>query len=442
MATGYKANLAGVDPRDFLIDSGATTHVANSLDLFNEYVSLPADRSDQVVTGAGPLPVHGYGNVEVVDDNSRSYTLKQVMYVPECPVNLLSSIKINREGGELHIYPSNAYIVTPDGKALESSRAYKGIYLLAHNSVHEVHHSTMGSGSKAEKSATWWHAAFGHVGMKTLHKLFMNASVLGMSVAQNTWDLASDCIACVKVKFKRSSFKSVPAPTAPLEQVHSDLSGPHPPGLNDHKYICVVRDKYSGYTMAKTLAEKSEAGSFIKYCINHWERTSEYRVKSFRTDGGGEFLDSNLRKWFEEKGIAHGITAPESSASNGAAERVILTIFDRVRAALVETNQPRPLWPWLVGHIVTAMNYVPYNEHTISPHEIIYGVKPDVSYLRPFGTAVAAWNPTQSRHDKLEPRASVGRLVGYHPDSTSMYQVIMMLCTVCARQGARKQTHI
>ena len=140
-------------------------------------------------------------------------------------------------------------------------------------------------------------------------------------------------------------------------------------------------------------------------------------------------MDTQLKTWLNEKGIKHEVTTPESSQSNGVAERVILTIMNRLRATLVSSNQPRLLWPWLVNHIVEAMNYVPSTEESKTPHELLFGTKPSVSHLVPFGTAVASWKSNSSRVDKLVPRAKLGRVVGYHPQSTSMYQVIH--CTVC-----------
>jgi len=273
------------------------------------------------------------------------------------------------------------------------------------------------------RSLEYWHSAFGHIGYSSLFKMIKNAAVYGMNVAESATRVVPQCIACIKGKFRRSAFPAADRPTEPLQQVHADVSGPHPEALNQHKYVCILRDKFTGYTMTRTMAEKSDSAAFIKYAISYLERNTPYKVKHFRTDGGGEFLGEELKSWLNDRGIHHGVTAPESSASNGVAERVILTLFDRVRAILVETNQPRILWSYIIGHVTHGMNYVPFSEQSVSPHEMMFGEKPNVSHLIPFGTKVAAWVPQQSRKDKLEPRGEVGRLVGYHPESTSMYQV-------------------
>jgi len=152
------------------------------------------------------------------------------------------------------------------------------------------------------------------------------------------------------------------------------------------------------------------------------EKISNKRVKYFRCDRGKEFLNTNLTPWLEAKGISVEPTCVESNASNGVAERAHRTIFDRVRATLVATNQPRLLWPLIVDHVVVAMNVIPFRNNQ-SPHELIFGRKPSVSNLRPFGAKAVTWIPEQQRSDKLQPRGQEGYHVGYVPNSTSLYKV-------------------
>jgi len=418
-----------MNPDDFLIDSAATAHVCNTRDYFQDL--QPASGS-KILTGAGTLPVLGMGTVYVVDDYNQSYEMQNVLFAPDFPVNLFSSTVFNSEGGTLKTTASHATLESPDGVLLTTTRSFKGIYVLQQTRITVA----MAAVHTSAKPITYWHNALGHVGYTTLMKMIKQCSVLGMNVVESTTRVAHQCLSCIKGKFKRDNFPIKEMPHEPLEHLHTDLSGPHPEGLNKHKYVCIVRDKFSGYTMTRTIQEKSEAAPFIKYAINWLERNSEYKVKQLRSDGGGEFIDHSLKSWLEEKGIHHGVTAPESSASNGAAERVIMTLFERVRAVLVESNQPRLLWPYIVGHITHGMNHVPYGEHTKSPIEILFKKKPDVSTLVPFGAAVVSWVPTQGRTDKLEPRGAEGRIVGYHPESSSMYQVTIMYLFILMMQSS------
>jgi hypothetical protein len=172
--------------------------------------------------------------------------------------------------------------------------------------------------------------------------------------------------------------------------------------------------------------EKSEASEFIMNSIAYLENHNAHNlsVKAIRLDKGGEYTSHALLSYLERKGIQVQHTGTECHQSNGTSERLNRTIMDRVRATLIDTNQPRMLWPWIVGHIVTAINYIPYapRPHT-TPHQTMFDVVPDISYLRPLGCKVATFIPNQTLPDKLCARGIEGRMVGYVPNSSNMYQV-------------------
>lgn len=375
-----------------------------------------------MMTGAGPLRAKGYGNVRVIDEHTNAYNMTQVMYVPDCPVNLFSTINFNNEGGTFTTSSTTATLRT-NQTTLTTTTKYKGIYALTTTppTPHEIH-SSQAYGKSVGATQQTWHARFGHVGLQTLNRLIHGAFVNGIKLV-GSMTQPFTCMSCNLGKFKRSPHPTQPEPISPLSILHSDVCGPLPVGLNNHKFIVSVRDSCTGFTMTKTICEKSDAPSFIKHCISFLERKTELKVKAIRLDKGGEFTSTALRKWLHDEGIQLQHTATECSQSNGIAERVNLTIMDRLRATLAESNQPRLLWPWAVNHIVTAINYIPYNNASITPHEHLFKSRPDVSYLRAFGSKVITWVPTQEQPDKLVPRGVEGRLVGYIPDSTSMYQV-------------------
>src|SRR5207244_1246468 len=54
----------------------------------------------------------------------------------------------------------------------------------------------------------------------------------------------------------------------------------------------------------------------------------------------------------------------------------------------------------------------------ITPYELFYGIKPDLSHLRTFGCQVFVYNPNPIRA-KLDDRAVEGRFVGYGEQTNS-----------------------
>jgi hypothetical protein len=422
--TQTKQAFYGLHHYDYLMDSAATTHVCNDASHFLDYTPLPFNRSDSVMTGAGPLTVKGYGVVRVTDDYGNTYLLKHVMYVPDSPVCLFSTIKLNREGGSFTASPTTAHLQTNHG-SLYTNRTYKGIYLLSLYPPCEFVNVQVPGKTGEDHGATLdtWHARLGHVGFSLLSRLAHGTYVTGMHIIGNTAKKAF-CLACTMGKFKKNPYPTQNKPLKPLEVIHSDICGPLPTGLNGHKYFVTLRDNCTGYTMVRTISERSNAHLFIQESIEYLERQTPYKVKYVRLDKGGEFTSYALQNWLKQKGIQPQFTATECSQSNGVAERTNLTIMDRLRATLIHSNQPRLLWPWAVEHIVTAMNYLPYSgQPNVTPHQHLFQSIPDVSYLKPFGARVITWIATQDQSDKLSSRGADGRMVGYVHGSSHLYQV-------------------
>lgn len=432
----YPKNLAlsALDPHafnglkgsEYLLDSAATSHICNNASHFLQYTLLPPGRTDSVMTGAGSLAVEGYGTLELQDNHGNSILIEQVMHVPACPVCLFSTPQLNKRGGTFCTNSSVAMISPATGPTLTSHSKYKGIFFLtAVPPPHELHASGTLNQAGDGDGATYetWHARFGHAGFSSLSKLVKGSLVQGMQLIGGVVS-GCTCTACELGKFKRSPYPDQTRPLQPLELLSTDISGPLTPGLNGHQYFITVRDRCTGFTLATTLQERATAGAFIQQCINWLERTTPYKVQAIRLDRAGENTSIALTTWLKQKGISIQLTSTECHESNGASERVNLTIMDRVRSTLIHTNQPRMLWPWMVNHVVTAINRLPYSGTGITPHEGLFGERPNVSHLKAFGAKVLTWIPTQQQADKLSPRGAEGRLVGYVDGSHSMYQVM------------------
>lgn len=403
------SSFSSVGATEFLLDSAATAHISHNHSLFSNYT--PCTDSSVVITGAGPLPVAGYGTVLVTDPNrSATVALHGVMHVPTCPVNIVSTTELNQEGGTFTTTKTSATIKAFQGTTLTTHKHYKGIFILNAFFPSEVCYIHL-----ANDTLETWHRRFGHVGYDTLKRIVTLQCVDGMIVEGDPHP--PECVACVTGKFRRSPFPPDTKTYAPLEMLHSDISGDYPTALNHHRYFTTLRDKATGYTVVHSHSHKHEAATFIKNTITTLERDTGRRVRYLRTDRGSEYMSHDMQQWLQSKGITHQPTTVESSASNGVAERVNLTLMNRVRATLIHANQPRLLWPWALQHVAHALNYIPSQSNTKTPHELLFNTRPDVSNLHVFGAAVAAWVPTQNRTDKLVPRAHQARFVGYTPSN-------------------------
>jgi hypothetical protein len=100
---------------------------------------------------------------------------------------------------------------------------------------------------------------------------------------------------------------------------------------------------------------------------------------------------------------------------NGKAERLNRTLMEKVRAMLSEGKLSNSLWGEAAHTANTIRNRAPVAGKDKSPWELFFGIKPDVSFLRPFGTKAFVLIPKKKRSSKLSSVSTTGTLVGYAP---------------------------
>jgi hypothetical protein len=78
------------------------------------------------------------------------------------------------------------------------------------------------------------------------------------------------------------------------------------------------------------LCEKSEVTWHLKAFVTKAELKIGTWVIIFCMDGGGEYTGAQSWQFFEEKGIKHEITMPDTPQQNGIAECINCTLLDKV----------------------------------------------------------------------------------------------------------------
>jgi len=102
-------------------------------------------------------------------------------------------------------------------------------------------------------------------------------------------------------------------------------------------------DKYSRHCQVYLLKNKSEATEVIKGYGKWAERLTGYKVKYFKTDHGGEYVNNELKKYFDQLQIVHTFTSVKCPASNGLAERRNRSLKDDARTIMQSANLPQHL---------------------------------------------------------------------------------------------------
>ena len=403
---------------DWLMDSGASCHMTPNQEQLEDYQSL--DRPEPITFGNGEQGrALGRGQAWI-KTNRCEIRLMEVLYVPELTVSLFSITAATSRGASISFHGQKGKI-SVNGTVIADVSGVDNLYYLTR--------SKGAAGMAAHKSETpeLWHRRFGHLGFDNLARLQRDNMVNGIHVTPESFQASKErvCGECISAKQTRQPFtRSEREPKRALELLHMDVCGPmQEPSLGGSRYVATFLDDYTKLSLVRTVAHKSGVPAMVKEVVLLLENLGNQRVRSIRTDRGGEYLNANLAEFLHSKGIQHQTTAPYTPEQNGAAERLNRTLVERVRAMLLDANLPHKLW---AEAMVTA-NYIRNRSPTTSkartPWEHFFNEKPDVAHLRVFGSA-AHVHVNKHQRRKLDAVSARGTFVGYEPNSKA-YRVYM-----------------
>ncbi|GJS96137.1 putative ribonuclease H-like domain-containing protein [Tanacetum coccineum] len=280
----------------------------------------------------------------------------------ECFV-VSSDFKMPDENQVLLKVPRQHNMYTFDMKNVDSSKGYT--CLLAKASSNE---------------AKLWHRRLGHLNFKNLNKLVKDNLVRGLP--SKSFKNDHTCVACQKGKQHKASCKAKidRYVTHPLHTLHMDLFGPTSVRSINHASYCLV-------------------------------------ITDDIKDNGTEFKNRVMLEFCGEKGIKQEFSNARTPQQNGVAERMNRTLIEAARTMLADSHLPTTFWAEAVNTACYTFNRVrvtkPQNK---TPYELLFGHKPILSYIRPFGCHVTILN-TLSPLGKFDGKSDEGFLVGYSVNS-------------------------
>ncbi|KAE8727985.1 hypothetical protein F3Y22_tig00004899pilonHSYRG00012 [Hibiscus syriacus] len=234
------------------------------------------------------------------------------------------------------------------------------------------------------KDSSWlWHLRFGHLNFGGLELLSKKEMVKGLPCINHPDQLCEGCL--VGKQFRKSFPKeSETRAKKPLELIHTD---------------------------------KSEVFEVFKKFKAAVERESGRKIKSMRSDRGGEFTSREFQEFCEANGIRRPMTVPRSPQQNGVAERKNRTILDMARSMLKSKKLPKEFWAEAVSCAVYLSNRSPTRSvWGKTPQEAWSGRKPGISHLRTFGSIAHVHVPDE-RRTKLDDKSESFIFIGYDANS-------------------------
>ena len=397
----------------WFIDSGATSHICSEENFFD---TINTNFQEHIILADGSsLKSSGRGNGYLNCVNNIGFVTKilvtDVLYVPEMEGNLLSVKKLAKRGLTISFEDKFCSI---KNKSCEIACGYLDgkLYRLKTNEERAL---KMNQGMKIETTdIITWHKRLGHRNCETIRSMIKNDVISDIGISNNK--ITGKCEVCVKSKMVKKLFKAKLEITSSncLDVIHSDLCGPTknftPSG---GRYFLTFVDDFSRFCRVFILKNKGEVlEKFIEFA-NEVENLFSRKIKTLRTDNGGEYVSKEFEKFLKTRGITHQFTVPYNPEQNGVAERKNRTLQEMVCCLLMEANLDKKFW----GEALMTATYLQNRMETSliknkTPFELWYGKKPRLKHIRTFGCKACLYIPKEKR-EKFGPRAEVFRFIGY-----------------------------
>jgi transposase InsO family protein len=401
--------------KTWYVDTCASTHITYD----KEQLINTTNNTTATITAANNVEMSatavGNAKIPVVTDNGPDQVVaKNVLYVPESSVNLLSVSKMLQKGYEVLFSPKGSRIVDTDGSSVATMTEQNGIFKL--NSPNEKVYYTV-----KKPDAKVWHKRLGHLNNRSMLLLSK-----GLATGMNIQTCSEDpCVTCTKGKQQRSSFKeSGKRAEGTLDIIHSDLCGPmETTSIGGARYFLTLIDDHTRKMFVYFLESKSQVAETFEEFQRLVENQTGKKIKVLRTDNGREYVNQGLKNILRKSGIRHQLTVPYCPEQNGLAERANRTIVERARSMLLDANLDKSFWAESTATAVYLINRSPTKRiPEMTPEEAWTGVKPNLEHLRVFGCKAMCHVPKE-RRQKWDPKSREMLFVGYC-DETKGYRIM------------------
>lgn len=388
----------------WLVDTGATRHMCNNQNLFS---SIKKGQLTSITFGGGSkLSTDLVGEIDaliVTDSGSFSTKILNVLYVPGLVTNLLSAKSLCEE-------TQATFTLSAKGCSVQRSHNGKqtniGYINYSNNLLPVMIRRSYNQAMLAKihlSPEELWHTRLGHPNKMSLHQ----TSLVTKGIPQCKV-VDHHCDACHTGKEKALPHAKVASnkSTEPLELIHADLSGPLPDNDQGYKYYVVFVDDCSGFCDISLLKRKSETLDAFEAYKARVENLLEKSIKSFRSDGGGEFISNRFSQFLRENGITRQKSAAESQEQNGRAERIIQSLNNITRCFLHHASLDAHFWPFAIQQAVFVKNRTATTVlNGKTPFELFNGKLPNLRDLRTFGCLAWGLIPKVSREGKYSDRS-------------------------------------
>lgn len=374
---------------DWFFDSAATANMTKNKNwLKNVSVS---NKGEIITANNGIMAIDCIGDVSeniIVNKEKKSVTIKDVQYVPDIVANLLSVGQIVKNDNVVIFSKNGCEVYDSSRKVIATGSFVNNMFKLnkeqSANSSNENGFACVNA--KSMNNAILLHRQLGHVSFT--NDIFLNNSDIRLKNLS------------VKGKQSRLPFSSSEKrATKILELIHSGVCGPMSVNsMSGKRYFVPFIDDFSRKCFIYTISQKNQVFKCFKDFKLMVEGQSNLKIKTLRTDYGGEYMNNIFETFLLDNGITHQRSTPYTPQQNGLAERFNRTIVEKVRCMLIDAALSLAFWAQAVQTSVLIINNIPCKGNdNKTPEELWSNKQGDTSMLRVFGCKAMAHIPDQKR---------------------------------------------
>jgi hypothetical protein len=417
-ATGSK------NSSEWMLDTGTSTHVC--IDQDNFVTKKRSKTTFKVWSGQVTRGVMS-GDVVIYTKNLNSaglvkLELSHVEYSPHGSVNLISLGVMEDNGWEMMSGPSGE---SPRRIFLDQPQTRERLEFVKrgkHYWLKTVEMDALDAGlammtvNADANELMRWHEHLGHLHVAAIKHMVDNGTVEGMKIPAALFKQKFSCLSCLSAKCKRMSYKASAAEKRTkvnYERLTSDTCdmGKFLPGLGSIRYFQLIHDEGSRYKWCYPLKHKGDANRNTIRLMTEL-LAAGHRIKTFTSDGGGEFVNSELKLFMEARGIRLVPTHPYMPKENALVDKLNGVLVNKMRAAMHAADLPNRLWPEVLQYIVDIDNMSPTRAlQGKTPSEKLLGTVPNVAKIRVCGSVGFVF--VAKRKEKLCPKAEPALLLGF-----------------------------
>ncbi|KAJ9562116.1 hypothetical protein OSB04_007276 [Centaurea solstitialis] len=385
----------------WVLDTGCGTHICTNVQGLKRSRKVRRGELDLIMGNKQIASVDMIGNYELSFSSGLSMILIDCCYSTEMARNIISFYALYKDdfdfgfdNGSILVYKNNVLYF----KANPCHGIYETSITVRDNrsSIYNVESTQSKNG--LDKSYLW-HCRLGHISKKRITKLQSDGILESFDHTSN-----DECESCLLGKMTKAPFTGTCERGKDLlDIVHTDVCGPFRSATrHGERYFVTFTDDFSRYGYVYLIKHKSETIEVFRTFQNEVENQLNRKIKTLRSDRGGEYLSQEFRDHLRSCGIIAQLTPPRTPQHNGVAERRNRTLLDMVRSMMSRTALPISFWGYALETAARVLNLVPTKKVSKTPSEIWSGEVPSLAYLKVWGCEAYVRREAQ---DKLEPRS-------------------------------------